>query len=187
MSSSLSRRSSPQRRVARAQRRGGQGRRQPRIPGPVDLCPIRPDGQQQPARRAHRPVGRQPGPQGRGRGPQGLQQLLRGLQAPPPEQPYRLRRQSGVQGSRRRYQRRPSVRGPEAAARVPKGRQLRRPPLDGDPDRQQLSPHPVARRRPEDHGEDGVGRRPGHHQGFRVHVGVKHAVHRRDAAPRQEP
>ncbi len=187
MPSSLSRGSSPQRRVALPQRRGGQGRRQPRIPGPVDLCPIRPDGQQQPPRRPHGVVRRQPGPQGRGGGAQGLQQLLRGLQAPPPEQPDHRPRQRPVQGPRSCHQHRPAVRRPEAAARVPQGRQLRRPPGDGDPDRQQLPPDPVARRRAEDQGEDGVSRRPADDQGPGVHVGVEHAFHHRDPAPGQKP
>ncbi len=124
------------------------------------------------------------GPQVRGGGPQGLQKRLRRLQAPPGQQ-FR-RRRGQVQSAGGQYQHRPAVRGPEAAARVPQGRQFRRPPGDAHPDRQQFPPDGVARRRPEDHRQHGVGRRGGHHQGPGVHVGVEHPVHRRDPAPCQQ-
>ena len=186
MSSSLSRRSAPQRRVARAQRRGGQSRRQPRIPGPVNFRPVRSYAQQKPRGRPHRPVGRQPGPESRSRRPQGLQQLLRRPQIPPGQQPHRLRGQGPVQGAGGRHQHRPPVRGTEAVSAVPQGRQLRRAVSDPNPHRQELPLHAVARHPPEYHGEYRVGRRPRHRQSPGVHICVQHAVHRRNAAPRQQ-
>lgn len=131
-------------------------------------------------------VGRQPGPQRRGRAPQRLQKLLRGLQAPLGQQPRRLGGQGGVQRPGGRYQHGPPVRRPKAAARVPQRRQRRRPVPNPDPDRQKPPFHAVGRRRPEHHRHHGVSRCPAGQQRPGVHVGVKHAVHHRHAAPRQQ-
>ena len=131
-------------------------------------------------------VGRQPGAQRRGRRPEGLQQGLRGPEALRGQQPGRRRGQDPLQDAGGRHQHRPAVRGPEAAAAVRQGPQLRRAAPDADPDRQELPPDGVGRRRPEDHRQHGVGRRPGDDQDPGTGVGVKDAVDHRDPSAGQQ-
>ena len=132
-------------------------------------------------------IGRQPGPQGRSRRPERLQKLLRGPEPFRRQKPRRRRRQNPPQRPRGCHQHSPAVRSPETAAAVRQGRQLRRPAAQADPHRQQRPLDSVARRRPKDNRQDGIGRRPGDDQNPQIHIGVKDAVHHRHAASRQQP
>lgn len=168
---------------SRSQLRGRQGRRQPRIPYPIDFCPLCSDAQKQPACRSHRAIGEQPGPQLRRFTAQGLQQCFGTAQALRGQR----RAQDPIQNAGGDHQHRPAAgRLPKTVAAVPQGGELRRPVSEAEPDRQQRARRGVAGRCPEYHRQHGVGRRGGNQQDPGVHIGVKHAADHRHASSRQQ-